>query len=170
MKKAEVIAGCKSALKDERECLARFLGYLEIVDREQWFLEEGYSSLYRFCTEELGLSKNCALKRIAACRLVRRFPELLGLVEEGKLHLSAIVMLSPHVTEDNHAELFALAQGKTEEKLERELAARFPRATSERVASVRWVSGGRSDDDAQGAGLRRGEARASSRATQDRSL
>lgn len=52
---------------------------------------------------------------------------VLELLDSGTLHLSPVVALHPHLREDNHRELLALAQGKSQRDLERLLAARSPR-------------------------------------------
>jgi 5-methylcytosine-specific restriction endonuclease McrA len=60
------------------------------------------------------------------------------MLEARELHLSALVMLSPHLTEENHEGLLSLARGKSERWLERALAGRFPRETRPKDF-VRWL-------------------------------
>jgi hypothetical protein len=52
---------------------------------------------------------------------------VLELLESGALHLSALVLLRVHLTEDNHAELLGAASGKNKSELLGLLAARFPK-------------------------------------------
>lgn len=70
-----------------------------------------------------------------------RFPEITEIVEAGKLHLSALVMLSPHLTPQNHEALLSFAEGKSEAVLEKKLAELFPKVANERTSKVRWLSG-----------------------------
>jgi 5-methylcytosine-specific restriction endonuclease McrA len=106
---------------------AELVGHLAEVDRRRLYLRAACSSLHSYCTSRLRLSDAAAFKRIQAARLAQRFPVVLELLQRGALHLSAIVTLHPHLTEDNHCELLALAEGKSQRDLERLLAARNPR-------------------------------------------
>jgi hypothetical protein len=55
------------------------------------------------CTRiyELRLAEDEAVRRVAAARLVRRFPELLDAVAAGELHLTGQLLLGPHLTREN---------------------------------------------------------------------
>ena len=61
-----------------------------------------------FCVGEFHLCEQAAFKRIRAAHAARRFPEILEALEDGRLHLSAVVLLSPHLTEETGAELIGL--------------------------------------------------------------
>src|ERR1700677_3110325 len=113
-------------LKVEKACVADVVRLLIDVEKSRHFLEEGFSSMLGYCTEGLGLSRSSALKRINAARLTMRFPEILDRLEKREIHLEALMMLSRHLTEENHQELFEEAKNTSEEKLERTLAGRFP--------------------------------------------
>jgi 5-methylcytosine-specific restriction endonuclease McrA len=141
MTDAEVLRGCKESLKRQRRELVVFLRYLLRVDKRQLYLSEGYSSLRRFCIEELHLSKNCTAKRIVAVRVLDRFPLLAKYIESGDIHLSNIVLLSTHLTEKNHESLFEMASKKTEERLERELASLFPKSAMKKRFKLKWLNG-----------------------------
>jgi hypothetical protein len=68
-----------------------------------------------------------ACRRVAGARLVRRFPTVLGMIECGELHLTALLLLGAHLTDDNHQELLRAASGKTKNAVLHLLAERFPR-------------------------------------------
>ena len=116
----------KAAWKRERTALAEFLVALAIVDKERLCLDEAYSSLSHFLQEGMGLSRSSALKRINACRLVVRFPQFLEKVREGRLHLSALMLIATHLRENNVDEISKLAEGKSETAIKYALAERFP--------------------------------------------
>ena len=67
-----------------------------------------------------------ACKRIRAARTAAKFPAIFPAVARGQLHLSAVVLLKPCLTEENADELLAAAAGKTKAAIERLLAERFP--------------------------------------------
>jgi hypothetical protein len=70
-----------------------------------------------------------------AARLVQRFPVVLDALDDGRLNLTAVGLLSPHLTEGNGQELLAAAMGKTKTEIEQFLAARFPR-----TETLAWVA------------------------------
>jgi hypothetical protein len=65
----------------------------------------------------LGLSEGGAYNRIEAARAARRYPVVLELLRTGALHLTAVRVLAPHLTEDNHRSVLASARGKTREEV-----------------------------------------------------
>jgi len=49
------------------------------------------------------------------------------MIERGEIHLTALLLLREHLTEDNHEDLLRAASGKTKAQVQELLAARFPR-------------------------------------------
>jgi hypothetical protein len=113
-------------LTRDRSLTAELLHVLAEVDRRRLWAEAGYSSLYAFCVGELGFSEDAAFKRMRAARLARRFPIVLDMVADGRLHLSALVLLHPHITSRNATELLSLAVQKTKREIRAMLAEHFP--------------------------------------------
>src|SRR4029077_7302424 len=60
----------------ERTATTVLIASLTEVDARKLFRALGYSSLFRYCTRELGLSEGSAYGRIRATRVARRFPEV----------------------------------------------------------------------------------------------
>ena len=73
------------------------------------------------------MSEGEAHRRIAAARVVRKFPLARTYLERGRIHLCAIYALYKHITEDNHEELLREAAGKTTKEVSAMIAARFPK-------------------------------------------
>jgi len=82
--------------------------------------------MHGYCTARLHLSDAAAYRHIRAARLGRRFPLLLELVAEGKLHLTAICLLSPHLSPSNHRQLLQAAVHRSKREVELLVAERFP--------------------------------------------
>ena len=59
-----------------------------------------------------------AYRRINAARLSRKFPLLLTMLADGRLHLCGIAVLSKHLTVANHEQVLARATHKTKRELE----------------------------------------------------
>jgi 5-methylcytosine-specific restriction endonuclease McrA len=79
------------------------------------------------CVREYAMSEDMAYKRIRAARTARRFPSALAMITDGRLHLTAVVLLTPYLTRENAQDLLAEAIRKTKSEIEELLARRFPR-------------------------------------------
>jgi hypothetical protein len=83
------------------------------------------SSLFDFCVRHLGWSEGKAYRRILAARLARRFPDLLCRIESGEIGLSALQMLSRHITPSNYEELVKSASRRSKREIQAMLVDRF---------------------------------------------
>ena len=54
--------------------------------------------MFVYCTEVLHLSGAEAYLRITVARAARKHPVLLTLLEDGRLHLTGVALLAPHLT------------------------------------------------------------------------
>ncbi len=99
---AEIIASARQLVKDERGIIADLIRHLIVIESLKIYAMEGYSSLFNYCTEALGLSHNKACKRVAAARIARFYPELLTMLENGEVSVSVLALLPPKLTEANY--------------------------------------------------------------------
>jgi hypothetical protein len=106
---------------------ARMLVHLVEIEERRLDLRLACTSMYDFCVRRMGMSPGAAVRRIAAARMVKRFPALLARVEHGELHLSTLVLLRPHLTEANVDALVAAVVGKTQHEVEELLARLVPK-------------------------------------------
>ena len=111
----------------DRVTTAALLAHIAEVDARKLYLPAAYPSMFAYCVGELRMSEDEAYKRIQAARAARRFPAVFEAVAEGRLHLSAVVLLAPHLTEETAGELLAAATHRSKSEIERLLAERFPR-------------------------------------------
>jgi 5-methylcytosine-specific restriction endonuclease McrA len=111
----------------DRVTTAEILAHMAEVDARKLYRQAAYPSMYAYGVGELRMSEDAAYKRIQAARVARRFPAVFTAVADGRLHLSAVCLLAPHITEDTAAELLAVATHKTKSEIEQLLAQRFPR-------------------------------------------
>jgi hypothetical protein len=142
----ELLATLPALVRRGNENTADLLAHLAELDERGLHLELGFPSLFAYCTESLGLCHSSAGRRIAAARVCRRFPELFDKVASGKLHLSALCSLKPHLNQENAAKLFEACSHKSSRQVDELLAARFPRGGcagfDSRFASDRTAVGG----------------------------
>jgi 5-methylcytosine-specific restriction endonuclease McrA len=102
--------------------MAQLLAHLAEVEARGIHRERACSSLYTYCVYELRMSEDEAQRRCRAARLARQFPALLDMLAEASIHLTGILLVGPHLTEGNQAELLARARFRTKRELERLLA------------------------------------------------
>ena len=115
-----------STLADrDRATTAELLAHIAEVDDRRLYVAAACSSMFAYCVRELGLSEDATYKRTQAARAARRFPRLFEDLAAGRLHLTAVCLLAPHLTAKNVDELVAAASGRRKAELEAWLAARF---------------------------------------------
>ena len=107
--------------------LAAQLVHLSEIEHRRRELEAGYSSLYDYCTRRLRLSNGEAFRRIAACRMLRRFPVMLAPLARGELNLCSIVLLRDVLTEANVEDVVRRASEKTTRQVEELVAELAPK-------------------------------------------
>jgi len=117
MTDAELLAGTRRLVGRSNQLLAELLAHLAEVETRGIHRARACSSLYTYCIYELRLSEDEAFRRVAAARLVRRFPALIDAVASGELHLTGLLMLGPHLTEANLVEVLARAKHRTKREL-----------------------------------------------------
>ena len=120
---SELLARVKSLVQSERWATAALVAHLAEIESRKLYLEEGCRSLFSYCTQVLHLSEHAAYNRIEAARAIRRFSLVLAALERGDVHLSAVKLLAPVLTFENHRELLTAAKHKSKREIE-ELIAR----------------------------------------------
>ena len=123
----ELLRALAALVARERAVTAALLAHIAEVDARRLYLPAAHPSMFSYCVHALGLSEEAAFKRIHAARTARRFPALFPAPAQGRLHLSAVILLAPHLTAENADDLLASAAHKTKAELERLLAERCPR-------------------------------------------
>jgi 5-methylcytosine-specific restriction endonuclease McrA len=122
-----LVRDLRSLVARDRVTTAELLAHLAEVDARRLYLPAGYTSMHRYCVGELKFSEDAAAKRIQALRTVREYPVVCERLADGSLHLSGVVLLAPHLTNENARELLEACTGKTSAAIREVLAARFPR-------------------------------------------
>jgi len=117
----------KESIAQDGPHTARQVALIAEVRRRRLFAEAGYPSMYQYCVGELHLSEDAAWKRLQVASAVRACPGVLATLAEGRVHLSGLTLLAPHLTPQNADELLAAATLKSKREIERLLAERFPK-------------------------------------------
>src|SRR5262249_14473704 len=103
------------------------LAYIAEFDERKRFLPAAYPSMLAYCVGELGLSRDEAKQRIHVARAGRTCPGAFEALSEGRIHLTGLRLLAPHLTPENADDLLSAATHKSKEDIELLLATRVPR-------------------------------------------
>jgi len=114
---AELLAATRRLVGRSNQLLATLLVHLAEIEARGVHRTKACSSLYTYCLYDLRLSEDEAYRRVAAARLVHRFPALLDAVAAGELHLTGLLMLGPHLTDENLGEVLARAKHRTKKEI-----------------------------------------------------
>ena len=109
--------------RDEADLVA----HIGEVDRRRLYAREASPSMFAYCTEVLHLSEAEAYLRIAAARASREHPLLLTMLADGRLHLTAIAKLAPHLTLENREDILKRAAHRSRREIEELVAELSPR-------------------------------------------
>ncbi len=123
----ELLQRLSDLLSRSRRVEADLVAHIGEVDERRLYAREACSSMFAYATDVLHLSEHEAYERITAARASRRYPLLLEMLRDGRLHLSGIGKLAPHLTEENHGALLARAAHRTKRQIEELLAELSPR-------------------------------------------
>jgi hypothetical protein len=123
----ELLERLSTLVDRHRRCEAELVAHIAEVDARRLYLGKACSSMFCYCTEVLHLSEHEAYLRIACARASRRFPVLLDMLADGRLHLSAIAKLAPHLTDEGAEALLQRAVHRTKREVEELVAEVAPR-------------------------------------------
>src|SRR5436305_7325599 len=113
----QLVDRLSSRLENEKRELVLFLVELAEFDAKKLALELGFPSTLGCLIEELGLTESSACRRIAAARLLARFPQIAPLLLSSRLTITALVALKEVLDESNVDELLERAAGLSESEV-----------------------------------------------------
>ena len=122
----ELLCRLSELLQDSRRIEAELIAHIAEVDARRLYAPRA-SSLFTYCKEILHMSEHESFLRMTAARASRKHPVLLDMLVDGRLHLSAIKLLAPHLTEANRKMLLNRAVHKSKREIEELVAELFPK-------------------------------------------
>jgi hypothetical protein len=114
-------------LQDSRCVESELVAHIGEVEARRLYAREASPSMFEYCTRVLHLSEAEAYLRITAARAARKHPMLLTLLAEGRLHLSGIALLAPHLADENRDALLARASHRSKREIKELVAELAPR-------------------------------------------
>jgi hypothetical protein len=131
-----------------RRVEAELVWHLAEVDARKLYLREACSSMHVYATSRLHLSDAEAFLRIRAARVSRRFPVVLRMLADGRIHLSAIAKLSPHLRAEDGEAVLARAVHRSKREIDLLVAELAPKPDV--PSFIRRLPTGRRADTAPG--------------------
>jgi hypothetical protein len=123
----ELLRRLAELLRRSRRVESDLVAHIAEVDERRLYAREASPSMFAYCTEVLHLSEAEAYFRITAARASREHPLLLAMLADGRLHLSGIARLAPHLTRENRDALLARAAHRSKRQIEELVAELAPR-------------------------------------------
>ncbi len=93
----ELLRRLSDLLQQSRRVEADLVTHIGEVHERRLYAREASPSMFAYCTEVLNLSEHEAYLRITVARASRQHPILLEMLADGRLHLSGIAKLAPHL-------------------------------------------------------------------------
>lgn len=107
-----------SLAAEERVVIADLVACLAEVDSRTLVRKRDWPSLFEYCVYSLHWSESAAYRRIRAARAVRRYPIILDMLRDGRLHLEGVVILHAFIDDADFASLLLKAAGMTTKRIE----------------------------------------------------
>jgi len=118
----------REILGRSRRVEAELVAHMAEVDERRLWAREAFPSMFAWCTEGLHLCEGEAWLRLTAARASRAHPPVLAMLAEGRLHLSGIALLAPHLTAANREAVLQRAAHRTKRQIEELVAGLAPQA------------------------------------------
>jgi 5-methylcytosine-specific restriction endonuclease McrA len=123
----ELLRRLAELMRQSRRVEADIVAHIAEVDERRLYAREALPSMFAYCTDVLHLSEAEAYLRISAARPSREHPMLLTMLADGRLHLTAIAKLAPHLTRENRDGLLERATHRSKRQIEEQIAEIAPR-------------------------------------------
>jgi len=123
----DLLVRLSDLVRESRSREVELIAHIGEVDARRLYAREACPSMFAYCTEVLRLSEAEAYLRITAARTARQHPVVLDMLADGRLNLSAVGRLAPHLTAANREGVLARAIHKSKREILDLVAALAPR-------------------------------------------
>src|SRR3990172_6264492 len=123
----ELLRRLSQLLTQSRRVESELVAHIGEVDDRRLYARHAASSMFSYAIEVLHLSEAEAYLRIAAARASRKYPMLLAMLSDGRIHLSGIGKLAPYLTDSNCEQVLARAAHKSKREIEELVAELVPK-------------------------------------------
>ena len=123
---------------------ALLLAHIAEVRERKLFRKAGQPNMRAYCENVLKFSEDAAKRRLQAASAARDYPVIFGALADGRLNLTSVCLLAPHLQPENADELLTAAMGQSKFEVEKLIASKFPKPDlpeSLRVVPAEALSG-----------------------------
>lgn len=131
MNDQQLIASTDKLVGEERRITLEVLQHLREIEVRRLFVDLGFDSMYKYCTQRLKYSEGEAQRRLSSARLLRELPEIESQIQSGDLNLTnlsavqsfvrAEKMADQPVSREKKLELIAAVENKPTRQVKTEL-------------------------------------------------
>lgn len=114
----QLLAALEAVASRSHRATAQLVAHIGEVDARGLYRREACSSMFVYCVQRLHLSEAATAKRIQVARAARRFEGLLDYLADGRVHLSGLTLLIPHLPTDRWREVLDRAVYKSKRQIE----------------------------------------------------
>lgn len=111
----------------EREVTLRVLEHLNEIERRKLHLKLGFSSMFTYCTRELGYSESAAVRRIRSARCAARYHEVYEMLARNDVNLATLSLAARVLRPHNKDTLLNRIRGCSQAQVKRIVAEYEPR-------------------------------------------
>ena len=123
----ELLLRLASLVGQQRRVECELIAHIAEVDERRLYACQACSSMHAYCTHVLHLSDGEAFLRIAVARAARKYPAVLTMLRDGRIHLSGAGKLAPHLTAENCESVLTRAVHKSKREIEELVAELEPK-------------------------------------------
>ena len=123
----QLLERLESLVAQSNRLEADLVAHIGEVDERRLYSRFAFSSMFAYCNQALHLSEAVAYRRIAVARAARKYPVLLPMLRDGRLHLTGMALLAPLLTDGNCESLLARASHRSKREMEELVAELSPR-------------------------------------------
>ena len=123
----ELLRRLSDLTQQSRRLESELVAHIGEVDERKLYAREASPSMFAYCIEVLHLSEAEAYLRITTARAAREHPMLLAMLGDGRLHLTGIAKLAPHLTRENRDAILKRATHRSKRQIEELIAEIAPR-------------------------------------------
>ncbi len=127
LKDGELRRRLVAAIESSRGTEAGVVACIAEFDKRKLYARDASPSMFAWCREVLHLSEAEAYLRIRAARASRKYPVILKMLADGRLHLSAIEKIAPYLDKDGATSLLARASHRSKLEIQQLIAGIAPR-------------------------------------------
>ena len=121
---SQLLSATRKLVQKSRGTEADLLEHLGEIDGRKLYLGGPHPTMFIFCVSDYGFSEDVAYQRITVARAARRLPAILDALRSGRVHLTGLRLLAPHLNAENVTAVLGEATGKSTSQIE-ELVARL---------------------------------------------